>query len=57
MPTAKKRPLKLRNADENFRPPLTHWTQPAPRLPGTRFVGPIANIITVSSPIREPGAK
>ena len=57
MPTAKKHLLKPRDADENSSPPVTHWTQPAPRLRGTRFVGPIANIITVNSPVREQGTK
>ena len=35
-----------------FRPPVTRWNLPAPRLRGTRFVGPVAKVHTVDSPIR-----
>ena len=35
-----------------FRPPVTRWDLPAPRLRGTRFVGPVAKVTTVNSPIR-----
>ena len=33
-------------------PPVTRWKLPAPRLQGVRFVGHVARIATVDSPVR-----
>ncbi|MEQ1851216.1 MAG: hypothetical protein ABMA01_06455 [Chthoniobacteraceae bacterium] len=42
---------------ENFRPPVTRWNLPAPRLQGVRFVGPVTAVTTVDSPIRPKKTK
>ena len=41
-----------RDASEQFRPPVTRWNLPAPRLQGVRFESPVAKVNTVHSPHR-----
>ena len=49
-PTQPTRPV--RDDPEQLRPPVTRWNLPAPRLQGVRFQSPVANVTTVTSPLR-----
>lgn len=37
---------------DQSQPPVSRWKLPAPRLQGVRFIGPVARIATVDSPVR-----